>query len=456
MNVVNLESVQYLAKLFHAETYELYLVGGCVRDLLLNIEPHDIDFCTNATPAEAIALCNKYNLDYVNTGMRFGTITVKIHGQPFEITTYRSETNYINGRHPDDIFYESDIKKDLERRDLTINAIAIDPLTEKTVSLPEGIDDLKNRILRTPGVAATRIKEDPLRILRVLRFAIQFDFEIEDSLSCAIHENKNLLSIEKGLVSRERVTDEIKKMLNTRKPISKIFTEYRDVFAVLFPPFERCFDFKQNNRYHKHDVYEHLLAVTDNCKGAKFEIRLAALFHDVGKPTAYSIDEKGRGHFYGHPIISAEIVKEMFCKYLKLSLVEEKLIHDLVLYHDMSVFQTEKTTRRALIKYGEPFLRDWFVLKQADMDDHIFYNENQYPSSVKGAKDLLELVLAEQKVFKIKDLELNGKDVMRELHLAEGKEVGKYLSIIFDKVVDGKLENNKGALISYLKKLKQT
>ena len=440
------DDIVELTKMFTENHFELYLVGGCVRDFIMNTKPHDWDMCTNATPKQVLTLAEAYGLKCFTTGMPYGTIQVIINDKIYEITTYRTETSYSDGRHPDSIKFASDLTTDLSRRDFTINAIAMNPVTRCIADPYAGSVDIIYRRLCAVGNPDERLKEDALRILRALRFAIRYDMIINTDLAAAIHRNKDLLSADAGCVSRERVTDELVKIFAAGKPIARIFTEYRDVIAVLFPEIEKTFDFSQNNKYHRHNVYEHMLAVTDNCKTTDPVIKLAALLHDIGKPDAYAEDEEGHGHFYGHPKISAEIAGPMLKKQLRLSNANYERAMELIEFHDDTPAPTVKAVRRAAYRHGAAFMCDWFILRQADMDDHI-YPDSSHTDDMNTVKELFAATI-ETQLFTRKDLAINGKDLMSRLGLKPGRQIGRIIETLVNEAVDGNVANNKKALLA--------
>ena len=429
--------------------HHAYLVGGCVRDYLMGNRPHDYDVCSDAQPYEVHRACYD-GFDVLNTGVAFGTVTVMSGDTPVEVTTFRSENGYTDGRHPDNVEYVKNIETDLARRDFTINAMAYD--SHEFVDPFGGMRDLSNGVIRAVGDPDARFKEDGLRILRAIRFAVKYGFMIEDKTFEAMIRNKECLQN----CSKERITAEFKKIFETDKPVTEVFMKAHEIIFEIVPELVPCYKFDQNNKYHKHDVYEHMLAVTDACPaGSSFEIKMAALLHDIGKPASCTTDEQGQSHFYGHPEESAKIAKEVLSKDFRVSNAEYDRIIGLVENHDMYLSPTEKSVKRALNKFGEDFLRDFFVLKQADIDDHIF------PTGRTGAGawgdisrqiELFHELLEKQACFTIKDLAVNGSDVMETLHLKPGKEVGEVLNHLLQEVIDGNLENDRFVLLEAVTK----
>lgn len=436
-------TVMKIINAFYTHGVSAFLVGGCVRDMLVNQIPKDYDFCTPASTKEITKVLRKNNIPFHNRYEQYGTIVARIEDEEFEITTYRKESDYSDGRHPDVVEFTDDIIDDLSRRDLTINAIAYNPY-DGVIDPFGGMNDLHDHIIRCVGDANKRIKEDSLRILRVLRFAVKFEATVDQATSNAIHEHKDdLIS---NHISKERITAEIRKLLSYHMPISQIFNDYRDIIAVIIPDMEKCFDFSQNNKYHKHDIYQHILAVVDNCADQDFLIRMAALLHDIGKPVSYHEDDLGYGHFYGHPEISFQLSQKILTENFRLTTQEVNHILALVKNHDISV-PNEKTFRRAVNKLGIDIVKDWIPLHKADMMDHTF--------TIRGedAKECETRLLSYVKTFENSDvcveknkLAIDGNDIMNILHCKPGKKIGEILSYLLSKVMDEELENNKHSL----------
>lgn len=425
--------------------YEAYLVGGCVRDMLMGVEPHDWDICTNAKPEETKRVMKERKIYTFDSGIKHGTITAVINGENYEVTTYRSEADYSDGRHPDKVEFITDIHEDLKRRDFTINAMAYNPLTDELIDDFNGHLDLQNGIIRAVGNASERFDEDSLRILRALRFAIKYQFDIDEYTSLSMHRQRGLLVN----ISKERITDEVRKMLTSGKPVKVHFMEYKDIIGTIIPEIIPCFNFNQNNKYHKHDVYEHILYVVDNCNTTKFEIKMAALLHDIGKPKTYIEDMEGWGHFYGHPQISYEMSQSILRNDFRVSTEQLERTLELIQYHDMEVASTKASVKRALNKHGVDFMYDWFILKQADMDDHIYPNKNcHYIIDISGIEARIQQILDEQSCFSLKDLAIGGKDIMTKLGVKPGKHIGIILNTLLEEVIDEKISNESEVLLN--------
>ena len=401
--------------------FDAYLVGGCVRDFLLNKTPKDYDISTNATVSEMLDVFKDFHV-INNNGLKHNTVSVYYMGDVIEVTSYKNKNDYS-------------IYGDLYNRDLTINAIAydngfIDPLG--------GINDIKNNIIRVCN--ENSFKDDYLRILRTLRFASKLNFDIVDDTKHLIKENY------KGLegISKERINNELCQILEGDNVLN-ILLEYKEVFSFIIPSLSKTIDFDQKNKYHFHDVYTHSAYVVSYCKN-DYITRLAALLHDVGKPNCFTIDENGYGHFYGHPLESYHLAKDVL-KDLKFSNKEMEEILFLVRYHD-DVAATKKQIKRMLAKTPdnkrECFLR-LIDLQHADRKDHI----NMEELDIENMINILEEIIAEEECFTIKDLEVNGYDLM-ELGVFD-KRIKEIQLVLLDLVVEEKIENKKEILIDYIK-----
>ena len=421
-----------------------YLVGGCVRDLIMEKTPHDYDICTSLKPDEIINTLKINNINYYESGIKHGTITAIINGNNYEITTYRLESTYSDGRHPDEVYFIDDIEKDLLRRDFTINAMAYDPIANIIIDPYGGIGDIHNGIIKCVGNADDRFNEDALRIMRGLRFAVKFDFEIEDATKKAMLENCSKLND----ISKERITDELKKTFDTNKRISKVFIEYSKIIFTLIPELEPTYKFEQKNKYHKHDVYEHCLAVCDGCKNSSSIVRLAALLHDVGKPSTFEWnEEKQNASFHGHPQVSKEITEEICKKDLKLSNKEKEYLLNLIELHDWELPQRQGRFNYFINTYGDNFFMDLMEIKKADFEDHII------PKGIESwlhEDQIMEMYNVYKNTGKDLDLAVTGKDIMQHLQIKPGKEVGKCIELLKNAVTDELVDNNKESLLKYL------
>jgi len=455
--------------------HKAYFVGGCVRDALLDKVPHDWDICTDATPNQVTFIANTLNeaeaynelyyekkglyyerlfIKVLPTGIKHGTVTVMIDGIPYEVTTFRSDGDYSDGRRPDNVTFTKNVIDDLARRDFTMNAIAFNPIRAELVYQTRVVDpyggmkDIENKIIRCVGNPNDRFNEDGLRILRAIRFAAQLGFTIEEETSKAIHENKHLLKN----ISRERIQSELFKILMSDFCGNTILREYEDVICECIPQIAPMIGFKQNSPYHIYDVWEHTLHCMNydifNSSSQKWladniEIRLALLLHDIGKPYVYEEDENHIGHFKGHAVVSEAIAK-IVLQELKCSNEIINNVTELIRNHDVEFNPTKSSVKRLLNKIGELQLRRLILLRTADLWGHKYNPENF--NKVHRFKEVLEEVLQEESCFKLKDLAINGKDLL-EVGIPEGKLIGDILNELLIMVIDGEIPNEKEKLL---------
>ena len=442
-----------ICEILNKNGFKAFFVGGCVRDTFMHTEPHDIDITTDAKPEDI----QKIFTDHIDTGLKHGTVSVRMipHGEFFEVTTFRIDGKYEDGRHPDEVIFVTDVKDDLARRDFTINAIAFDPITNSYTDPFNGKDDINAKIIRAVGNAKNRFMEDPLRVLRAMRFAIKLGFTIDSDTAVAMHDTEVLDKLA-NCISKERITEELRKMLTCSSHIRDIFIKFSDIIAIIIPEIKPCINAPHNSIWHPHDIYDHILHVVDNCNTAKFEIKLAALLHDIGKPSSRIHDnEHNCDHFYGHPAISEEIAAQVFDKDLRVSKDEETLIRHLILEHDREINPTFKSIRRFISNYSLDFVYDWIIIKDADIKDHSApegfeakFNDTLYRFML--FQHNLNTVVQEDSAFTVKDLKINGNDVMTILNIKPGPIIGKILEELLDDIIEERIDNNKDELINVI------
>lgn len=416
--------------------YRAYVVGGCVRDHLLGLKPHDYDLCTSATPEE---ICNLFaRHDLVRNGEKHGTIGVVLAGTLFEITTFRTEGGYTDSRHPDWVEFVADIKEDLARRDFTVNAMAY---SEETGLIDPfgGQKDLQAGILRAVGVAEHRFDEDALRILRGLRFAARFGFSVEEATVRAMKTQKHLLRA----LAAERVWAELVPLLCAPSAVT-VLRQFRDVFAVILPELEPMFGFDQQNKHHQYDVWEHTLHTLEHTP-AEPVLRLVMLLHDCGKPARFTIDFRGDGHFYGHAAEGARRAEEALSR-LRCDKETARRVVRLIFYHDHDILDTEKSLLRWLRKVGERDLRDLLTVKIADnLGQHPrYYRADRFRAI--GAH--LDALLAKQPCFDRAALAVTGRDLLPLGYAGPG--LGAALDRLVEAVIEGRVPNEKAALLEFL------
>lgn len=413
--------------------YTAWCVGGCVRDTLLGRIPNDWDVTTSAIPEETLGL---FGAAALPTGLQHGTVTVRTPMRPVEITTYRSDGSYTDHRHPDNVTFSRSVEDDLRRRDFTVNAMALSA-AGRLCDPFGGKDDLVKGILRCVEDPDSRFQEDALRILRGLRFSSVLGFSLEPSTAAAIQRNRELLQV----IAAERIHVEFEKLLCGAKA-EEVLRAYPDVISVFLPEILPAVGFDQRNHHHCYDVWEHTIR---GVAGVPPEpvLRFTMLLHDLGKPQCFTVDEHGCGHFYGHPAVSRELATGILRR-LRVDNRSRDDILTLVEWHDRNIPRTEKGIRRALQELGEENLRRLLAVKRAD-------NLAQAPEfrseqdEIRKSEKILEGLLRENVCFSLKQLAVDGQDLI-ELGFS-GPEIGKALNDLLDAVIDGKLPNEKNALL---------
>ncbi len=424
-----------LVRLEHAG-FEAYVVGGCVRDALMGKKPDDFDICTAATPAETKSIFSDCSV--LETGVQHGTVTVVIGGYFLEITTFRTESAYSDGRHPDSVTFTPSLREDLARRDFTVNAMAYSP-TSGLVDLFGGRQDIHNKIIRCVGNPIHRFTEDALRILRALRFASVLNFSIDAPTTEAA---KNL-SHRLAMVSEERIAVELKKTV-VGDGFPEILMSFPSVFAEFLPELAPCDGYDQNNPHHAFDLLSHLSKTVSFLPKDPI-LRLSGLLHDIGKPLTCSTDENGICHYYGHAAKGSEMASEAL-KRLKFSTKEVERVTTLIRYHDGVIEENERAVKHRIHQLGNEKFLDLLALQRAD---HASQTEN--PNYRKSHDDMIfhigMNIISNSECTNTNQLAINGYDMIK-LGVC-GKEIGKILKILLFAVMDGKVENKKSALLSY-------
>ena len=411
-----------------------FLVGGCVRDILRGVKPTDYDLTTSATPEEVKKLFSDKNV--VETGIRHGTVTVFANHLPLEITTFRTESTYSDGRHPDGVTFAPTLEEDLSRRDFTVCAMAWSPKTG-LVDLYGGREDLEKGIIRCVGEPSRRFAEDALRLLRGARFASPLDFTVEEATGAAMLEEIPLLAH----ISMERIASEFTKLL-CGKGAKRILSEYRELIAFFLPEIRPAFDFDQRSPHHLYDVYTHTLQVVA-AMPADPTLRLAAFFHDLGKPRTAE-----GGRFPGHPGVSAELAEEAMNR-LRM---EKKLIRRvtaLIREHDTLLRKWDTPRILRLLSRITPELA-LPLLTLMEGDAAAKANPEVYLSAAKERRAAVEAVLESSPCLSVSSLAIGGKELL-EAGIPAGEEVGKTLQLLLEGVFDGKWQNTREDLFSALK-----
>lgn len=417
--------------------YEAYMVGGCVRDSLLGREPEDWDITTSAKPEEVKALFGRT----IDTGLQHGTVTVMMGGEGFEVTTYRIDGEYTDGRHPSEVTFSSELGEDLRRRDLTINAMAYNQ-EEGLVDKFGGLEDLEAGIIRCVGNPAERFQEDALRILRAVRFAAQLSFTIEERTLEAAGELAHTLS----RISAERIQTELVKLMVSRHPEYLRIAYTKGITKVFFPEFDRAMETKQRHIHHCYSVGEHILHSLCHVKEDKV-LRLAMLLHDIGKPKVLTVDEEGITHFYNHAAVSAEMAEQILRR-LKLDNDTIQKVCKLVLYHDFgsAVEPDMRIMRRALHKIGEDAFPDLFAVKRADILAQSDYQRQEKLERVDRWQQLYEEILEKQQCVSLKTLAVKGSDLI-DIGWKPGKKLGEVLQKLLELVLEDPAWNTRARLL---------
>lgn len=423
---------------------EAFIVGGCVRDMLLGLTPHDFDITTDRTPSEIKEIFKDYKI-INNNGEKHGTITIFYKHHQIEITTYRVDKDYLDGRHPSEVSFTRNLANDLARRDFTINALAYNK-EKGLVDLYGGVRDLESKIIRTVNNPYNRFEEDYLRILRGLRFVSKLNFKMDEETKMAsVRLAPKILTY----ISGERIREELKGILLGKNVLNTLLGYHEVIFSVI-PELRPCFNFKQNNPYHDHDVYTHISYVVSYAK-KDFTTRLAALLHDIAKPKTYTEEYKNNriwGHFYGHAEEGVPLARNI-CNRLKLSNKEKEEVLYLVKEHD-TYFEVNKRQVKRLIRrtpdYSYELILKLLDLQDADNKDHI----NACPTNRDDIIKILKEIKENEEALQIKDLAINGRDLIALGY--EGKEIGLLLNEVLNLVLNDKLENKKEDILNYLKK----
>lgn len=426
-----------------AAGFQAYAVGGCVRDSLLGTVPGDWDICTSALPEETEACFS--GLRVVETGLKHGTVTVIFQGVPYEITTFRSDGNYLDHRRPQQVNFVRTLKEDLLRRDFTINAMAVG-LDGEIQDPFGGRQDLTDGIIRCVGDPDTRFTEDALRILRGLRFASRLGFSIAPETAAAMERNKNLLSY----VSGERIYKELTGILIGTYAQS-VLEQYGGVLAAVLPEIQPSMGFLQHNPFHNRDVWQHTLEALGKSRPDPI-VRWALLLHDLGKPDCFTLDDRGIGHFYGHPQRSMELAEQILDRFHGDKKTRDTICL-LVRDHDREAPATIKNARRWIARYGRDNVRLLLEVKRCDCLAHVDTPKTRarYNNLMEMTRLIQECLETEQ-CFSVRDLPVKGGDVMA-LGVPAGPQVGRILEGLLDDVLDGVCPPEREALLERLKQV---
>ena len=434
------KQVAFILNELENDGYEAYVVGGCVRDSILNRDIHDWDICTSAKPDEVMEVFNNHHI--IPTGLQHGTVTVMIDYIGYEITTYRIDGDYSDSRHPDSVQFTTDIVQDLSRRDFTMNAIAYSPL-RGYIDPFEGIVDIHDHI-KCVGDPYERFKEDPLRILRAFRFDTQLGIPIESETYIAALDLIDLLDS----ISAERIQQELLKSLDT-KHFSSRFMNQTSIMFKIFPEFKKCYRFDQRNPYHVYDVYQHSIEAVSHVEGKDRITKIAMMLHDIGKPDCCTEDENGVRHFKGHGKKSAEIADSILRR-LRFDNYTRESVVELVKYHDAEFVVDKKYIKRWLNRIGEYQFRRLLDIREADVKAQNPAYIQDRVNKVKAIRLQLEEVLEEQSCFSLKDLNISGSDII-SLGYVPSPKIGQCLNHLLDNVIDESISNDHESLLKLSK-----
>lgn len=436
MNITIPSNVKYIIDEFYKNNYEAFMVGGCIRDALLCKVPKDYDIATSAKPEITEKLFKKT----IPTGIKHGTVTVLIDNEPYEVTTYRTEGKYKDNRRPDEVYFVSDIKEDLSRRDFTINAFAYNS-REGLKDFFGGLDDLNNSLIRSVGDANKRFNEDALRMLRAIRFSTQLNFDIEENTLNAIKNNKDLIKN----ISSERIRDELCKILvskNVRKGLNLL--EKCGLLQIIIPEIVPSIGFDQKNMHHFEDVFNHTISVIEKCP-EDLTIRLAALLHDIGKPDVFFIDDNGNGRFFGHNTRSEKIARDVLNR-LRFDNKTIKAVCILVREH-MNVLDNASNLaiKRLINRVSKENIYSLLALQKADILSLNDPNVALY--KVSDMKNKIDNIIDSNTPLTVKDLAIDGGILIKELNLKPGKIIGKILDYLLQLVLKDSSLNTTAILL---------
>lgn len=459
------DNIIFIIRELENNGYEAYIVGGALRDMVLNKPVHDYDIATSATPEQVMDVFKTYQV--IPTGIKHGTVTVVMESDFCEVTTFRSEGKYSDSRHPDDVTFETDILKDLSRRDFTFNAIAYRPYVGNSkdnypynhafVDPYRGIDALENGVIEVVGSSPERFKEDPLRIMRLLRFYMQLQC---NTIPVATYKAAlDCMPLLKN-VSPERIHDELNKILivfdfdayKQNEYYEKLFQE---MIKVVLPEVVHCINFYQGNPYHCYDVMDHILCsvskLNKHCSEPHVDLALALFLHDIGKPFTASIGSDGVVHFYGHASVSATLAEGVMMN-LRYDNHTINKVKEIIRLHDATFQPSTKSINRFVNNLSYVTFKEIMMIRQCDIEAQ---NQNHpcYKERILKVNTLLTMYDEMKKrncMFNLKSLAINGNDLIA-LGVPQGKRIGRMLNLCLEGVIEGRLLNDKEDLIDYLK-----
>lgn len=446
------EKVNMIIQQLMQNGHEAYAVGGCVRDMILGRVPEDWDITTSAKPEEVKRLFRRT----IDTGIQHGTVTILMDKDHYEVTTYRLDGEYEDNRHPKEVLFTSSLKEDLKRRDFTINAMAYNE-QEGLIDLFDGLKDLEQRVIRCVGSAAQRFDEDALRILRAVRFSAQLDFQIEEATMSAVRDKAELLRN----ISAERIRVELTKLLISDHP-DRLRTLYEaGITAIILPEFDVMMTTSQKNIHHAYTVGEHTIRAVSAVAGTLSEnryslrertiLRWTMLLHDVEKPNSKTVGKDGQEHFYGHQEKGAATAKRLL-RELKFDNDTMNAVIHLIRWHDYRFVLTPAGIRKAAAKIGKEYMELLFEVNCADTaGKNPRHNEEKY-RRIETARSLYQSVLEQEECVSLKELKLNGNDLIKE-GFRPGRELGEILDQLLARVLEEPELNHRDTLLILAKEM---
>ena len=430
-------------KIFSDAGFSCYLVGGAVRNYIANLTPSDFDFTTNATPKEVMKIFRTV----IPTGIEHGTVTVLFKNESYEVTTFRVEKEYSDSRHPDSVNFTTSLEEDLSRRDFTINSIAANLVDGTIIDPNNGQKDIEKKIIQTVGIAQERFSEDALRILRLFRFKAQLQFDIEKATLLGATNCKEGLK----KISHERINIEFIKILKAEKPSTTIkLMQKEGILQLILPELSHCVGIEQNE-FHLYDVFDHLIYSCDNVNSSNKIVRVAALFHDIGKPQSKVIKD-GKATFYNHEKQSANIADKIMRRLKFPNKEREEVVH-LIEQHMFNYTQdwSDKAVRRFLARVKPEYLKNLFELRVADENAH--NGEKTSNENLGQLQARIDKVVANNEAFTIKQLAVNGNDLIA-VGVEKGPVIGDILEELLQLVMESPELNRKDSLIKKVREIK--
>jgi len=433
------KAIRSIVTTFSESGFECYLIGGSVRDLLMGAPAYDFDFATNARPQQVMKLFKRV----IPTGIKHGTVSLLFNDDAtYEITTYRADGKYVDGRRPESISFSDTLEEDVMRRDFTINGLAYDVIKQELIDYVGGLDDIDRRIIRTIGDSIDRFSEDGLRPYRACRFAAKLHFTIDSGTFDAIGKTLDVAR----LVSAERVRDELLKLLDADTPsVGFEYLRESGLLDLMIPELARCYGVVQN-KYHMYDIYYHSIYSCDAAPSGNHIVRIAALLHDIGKVATRREGDDGDYTFYNHEVIGSRIAKKILSR-LRFSNEEISRITNLISNHMFHYTDewTDGAVRRFMRKVGVENIDDLFMVRFSDREGNGM--RGGLPAPIGKLRRRMERVIEEENAITVKDLDIDGHVLMNEFSITPGPVIGKILNHLLELVLDEPEINERDILL---------